>query len=62
MQGTISGTYRVLGNCTVTVTLTDYYKNITYFFGTIVHDGREIFFVETDATTAVSGSLKRSSG
>jgi hypothetical protein len=59
MQRTITGTYSVLGNCTVTVTLTDNYKNITHFFGTIVHDGREIFFVETDATTAVSGSLKK---
>jgi hypothetical protein len=39
--------------------LTDNYKNITHFFGTIVLDGKEIFFVETDATTAVSGSLKK---
>ena len=59
MQRTITGNYSVLANCTVTVTLTDNYKNITHFFGAIVLDGREIFFVETDATTAVSGSLKK---
>ena len=59
MQRTITGTYSILANCTVTVTLTDNYKNITHFFGTIVLDGKEIFFVETDATTAVSGSLKK---
>ena len=42
MQRTITGTYSILANCTVTVT---FYKNITHFFGTIVLDGKEIFFV-----------------
>ena len=43
MQRTITGTYSILANCTVTVTLTDNYKNITHFFGLLCSTARKYF-------------------
>lgn len=58
----ITGNYNVNEDCTLTVSLSDNFGLSVTFNGTIVDNGNEIFFIQSDEFSVVTGNGKKVSG
>jgi len=57
LQGNVTGTYTVNGDCTASLAIMDANGNADNFSGVIVNEGGSALFTQTDAGSGVAGTL-----
>jgi hypothetical protein len=62
VRHTVSGTYSVREDCTLSISLTDENGVATHIFGTFFGDGSEFTFIDSDEGVVIPGGARQAAG